>query len=333
MLCHSRDICVAGGGSWGTALAHLAASKGLNVTIFLRDSKVCQAIVRDRENPRYLPGVRLHPGLRADTDPGVLDACAVILAVPCQQQRAFLTAHREAFRKDCLLVNAAKGIELASGRTGSGFIPGLLGLDPERYAVLSGPSFAREVAEGRPAAVAVASVSQATALRVQELLSTAAFRCYAGTDVLGVEVGGAVKNVIAIAAGLCDGLAAGTSGRAALITRGLAEITRLGVALGARPQTFMGLSGLGDLVLTATGDLSRNRQLGLALARGAGADEAARAIGMVTEGAKTAFAVRALAGKLGLDMPVTCAVCDILSGDLAPGDAVSRLMARALTRE
>lgn len=328
-----QNICVAGGGSWGTALAHLACLNGHDVTLWLRDEAVCSAISTLHENPRYLPGLALHPALKATTDLKVLNAPVVILAIPCQQQRAFVTACREYFAEGVVLVNAAKGIEDASGLTPSQFLPDLLADLHPVYTVLSGPSFAKEVLESQPTAVVVASKGSEPSARIQHLLSSPSFRCYTSTDVLGVEIGGAVKNVIAIAAGLCDGLRIGTNGRAALLTRGLAEITRLGTALGARPATFMGLSGLGDLVLTATGGLSRNRTLGLALGQGKRLEEATREIGMVTEGVKTAFAVRKLAARLGVSVPITSAVCAILDGRLTAREASVQLMTRSLGQE
>lgn len=328
-----HKLCVAGGGSWGTALAHLAAANGHDVTLWLRDEKVADAINDRHENVRYLEGLPLHPALVATTDPDVLDSPLVVLAIPCQQQRGFITEHHARFQTGVLLVNAAKGFEVESGLTASRFIPSLLDHKGARYTVLSGPSFAREVLLGQPTAVVAASDSPDDASLIQHLFSSATFRCYTSTDVLGVEIGGAVKNVIAIAAGLCDGLSIGTNGRAALLTRGLAEIGRLGAALGANPATFMGLSGLGDLILTATGNLSRNRTLGLALGQGQSLDEACARIGMVTEGVKTAFAVSALAARLGVRVPITDAVCAILEGRLSPQEAAKSLMSRSLGQE
>lgn len=328
-----QKICVAGGGSWGSALAHLAACNGHEVTLYLRDEKVCTAINTQHENTHYLPGLRLHEGVRASTDPAVLSTSLLILAIPCQQQRSFLGLHGSRLTPGCTILNVAKGIEDVSGCTASQFLPGVLEGHAFTYAVLSGPSFAREVLEGQPTAVVIASHALDKAAHMQELLSSACFRCYTSTDVLGVEIGGAVKNVIAIAAGLCDGLNIGTNGRAALLTRGLAEISRLGVALGARAQTFMGLSGLGDLVLTATGSLSRNRTLGLALGHGQSLEEACEAIGMVTEGVKTAFAVSKLAARLNVDVPITDAVCAILNGTLTAREASRQLMTRSLGQE
>ncbi|MDO5537039.1 MAG: NAD(P)H-dependent glycerol-3-phosphate dehydrogenase [Desulfovibrionaceae bacterium] len=331
-----QQVCVAGGGSWGTALAHLAASRGHAVTLYLRDRAVCDDINTIHENRHYLAGLPLHPAVRATTDPRDPDALAsplLVLAVPCQHQRAFLEQYGDLLSPSCILVNASKGIELTTGLTCSQFTAELLPHREQIYAVLSGPSFAREVMMAQPTAVVVASTSTDAAARIQSLFSSPTFRCYTSDDVLGVEVGGAVKNVIAIAAGLCDGLGIGTNGRAALLTRGIAEICRLGVAMGASEHTFLGLSGLGDLVLTATGSLSRNRTLGLALGQGKSLDEASAQIGMVTEGVKTAMAVRTHAARLGVQVPITDAVCAILDGNLSAADAARQLMSRSLIQE
>ena len=328
-----QKICVAGGGSWGSALAHLAACNGHEVTLYLRDEKVCTAINTQHENTHYLPGLRLHEGVRASTDPAVLSTSLLILAIPCQQQRSFLGLHGSRLTPGCTILNVAKGIEDVSGCTASQFLPSVLEGHAFTYAVLSGPSFAREVLEGQPTAVVIASTAMDRAEHMQDLLSSACFRCYTSTDVLGVEIGGAVKNVIAIAAGLCDGLSIGTNGRAALLTRGLAEISRLGVALGARAQTFMGLSGLGDLMLTCAGELSRNRQVGLRLGRGERLEDIVADMHMVAEGVKTTRAVNALARKIDVDMPITSAMDSLLDGRLAPRQAAELLMSRALKEE
>ncbi|MCR5256627.1 MAG: NAD(P)-dependent glycerol-3-phosphate dehydrogenase [Desulfovibrio sp.] len=326
-------ICVAGGGSWGTALAHMAASHGHRTTIYMRRPEVCHAVNTLHENPAYLPGLRISKAVQASTDPAVLDAECVILAVPCQQQRAFLEHHRRFFQQHATVLNVAKGIELATLKTGSCFVPEILKEKAVRYAVLSGPSFAKEVMKNKPTAVVIASAVPDLAEDLMQSLSSPSFRCYASHDVVGCEVGGAVKNVIAIAAGLCDGMQVGTNGRAALVTRGLAEMSRLGATLGAQPLTFMGLTGLGDLVLTTTGDLSRNRQVGLGLGQGKSLDEVTREIGMVAEGVKTAFAVQKLAQSLKVSAPITDAVCAILDGSLKPEDAVLQLMTRGLRME
>ena len=252
ILLEEAMITVYGGGSWGTALAHVLASAGREVSLLLRDEAVAAAVNERHENPRYLPGLPLAPSLRAVTDSSVLGASDVwVLAVPCQNQRGALEAARTLLRPETVIVNAAKGIELDTLKPLSVVTREALGGTEEdvrcRYAMLSGPSFAREVVENKPSAVVLGCAEETLGARLRAMFATPWFRCYSSPDVRGVELGGAVKNVIAIAAGVCDGLRFGDNARAALVTRGLAEITRLGVAMGARASTFMGLSGLGDL--------------------------------------------------------------------------------------
>lgn len=327
-------IAVAGGGSWGTALAHLLAVGGHEVRLVLRDAAVAEAVNTRQENPRYLPGRELHRAVRAGTNPALLAGRdLVVLAVPCQQVRSFLEQARPHLGAGAVLVNAAKGLETGRLETVGQVAEAVLkGLSP-RYAVLSGPSFAAEVLDRQPTAVVLGCADEALGGRLRAVFSTDWFRCYSCTDVIGVELGGALKNVMAIAAGLCDGLGFGHNARAALITRGLAEMSRLGVARGARAMTFMGLSGLGDLTLTCTGDLSRNRQVGLRLGRGETLDDITASLGMVAEGVKTTQAVCALAGQLGVSAPITAAVHDILYRGKAPRAAVTELMTRALKEE
>lgn len=336
------SIVVYGGGSWGTALAHVLACSPrgaeLGVSLLLRDDEVAAAINARHENFRYLPGLRLHEGVRAVTSPAVLAGASLwVLAVPCQAQRAALEAVRPLLRSDALVVNASKGIELSTLRPLSDVVAETLAPGDEafraRYAVLSGPSFAREVVLGKPTAVVLGCVEDALGARLRELFAAPWFRSYSSTDVRGVELGGAVKNVIAIAAGVSDGLNFGHNARAALVTRGLAEISRLGAALGARPSTFMGLSGLGDLMLTCAGDLSRNRQVGLRIGRGESLEAIAADMRTVAEGVGTAAAVARLARDRQVDMPITAAMDAVLAGDLDPKDAVKGLMSRELKEE
>lgn len=330
-------VTVYGGGSWGTALAHVLACAGCETRLLVRDAAVAEAVNEKGENPRYLPGLRLHEGVRAVMDLSVLARSDLwVLAVPCQSQRTALEGVRYLLRPDTVLVNAAKGIELNSLKPMSEVVAEALGLPgnfSRRYAVLSGPSFAREVVERKPTAVVLGCADEDLGASLRELFALSWFRSYSSTDVRGVELGGAVKNVIAIAAGVSDGLNFGHNARAALITRGLAEITRLGMALGARPATFMGLSGLGDLMLTCTGDLSRNRQVGLRLGRGESPAAITEAMHSVAEGVKTSAAVYRLAQSLGVDMPITAAMNAVLDGSLSPADAVRGLMSRALKEE
>ena len=326
-------ICVAGGGSWGTALAHLLAANGYDTCLWLRDAAVAESVNTHHKNPRYLPGFALHPSLSASTAPSVLGRDIVVLAVPCQQLRGWLAANAEHFCNNAILVNAAKGIETANLVTCAEIAQQSLGHLQPRYAVLSGPSFAADVLRGLPTAVVLASADEALGHSLRQIFSSASFRCYSSTDVMGVEMGGAVKNVMAIAAGVCDGLGLGHNSRAALITRGLAEMSRLGVARGAQPHTFMGLSGLGDLTLTCTGDLSRNRQVGLRLGRGEKLEQITASLGMVAEGVKTTAAIYDLAKCLHVDAPLTEAVYSILYGNCDPLEVLHNLMSRRLRDE
>jgi len=326
-------ICVLGAGAWGTALAisaasHPAAAHG--VTLWARDDRQAAAMAQARSNARYLPDIPFPAAL--EVRGGAPEALAqaadlVIVATPMAALRELLAALK------ALRVPVAwlcKGVELAGG-AGQGLLahevqaqvaPGL------RCGVLSGPSFAQEVARGQPTALVAASADAGVRDALVAAFHGPTLRVYANDDLVGVEVGGAVKNVLAIATGLADGLALGLNARAALITRGLAEMTRLGVALGARPETFMGLSGLGDLVLTATGDLSRNRRVGLLLAEGRTLAQAVESLGHVAEGVYCARTVVQRARHLGVDMPIAEGVVALLDGRLAPADAVRALMER-----
>ena len=232
-----------------------------------------------------------------------------------------------------MLINAAKGLELGTLSPCSRIVAEELAGRPFHYAMLSGPSFAAEVVRDQPTAVVLATAEEVLGCRLRELFSCATFRCYSSTDVLGVELGGALKNVMAIAAGVCDGLGLGHNSRAALLTRGLAEMSRIGEACGAQAATFMGLSGLGDLALTCTGDLSRNRQVGLRLGQGESLEHITSSLGMVAEGVKTTSAVYDLARRLGVETPVTDTVQGLLHGGESPREAVMRLMTRTLRQE
>lgn len=326
------DILVLGAGAWGTALA-ISAGARHRVTLWARDPAQAAAIARQRENAHYLPGFRLPDGVTvagpAEGMPAALAArhALVIVATPMAGLRGMLTALRDVRSPVAWL---CKGFETPQTRP-----YGLLGHEvraevaPALAAgVLSGPSFAQEVANGQPTALVAASDSAAVREALVAAFHGPAMRIYGNEDMPGVEVGGAVKNVLAIATGLCDGLALGLNARAALVTRGLAEMTRLGLALGARAETFMGLSGLGDLVLTATGDLSRNRRVGLLLAEGRTLEQAVASLGHVAEGVYSARTVVERARRLGVEMPIAEAVVTLLDGRLAPAQAVATLMGR-----
>ena len=329
------NILVLGAGAWGTALAIHAAGVpgGHSVRLWMRHAAQAQALCDDRENRRYLPGCALPPGLGLVAgDLGALTATLsrqdlIVVATPMAGLRGLL---RELADVRVPVVWLCKGFE-ASLDAGSGLLghevqllvaPGLAA------GVLSGPSFAQEVAKGKPAALVAASTNEAVRKAMVAAFHSPQLRIYANEDVVGVEVGGAVKNVLAIATGFCDGLNLGLNARAALITRGLMEMTRLGLALGARAETFMGLSGLGDLVLTATGDLSRNRRVGLALAQGRTLAQAVQELGHVAEGVYCARTVVERAARLGVEMPIAQCVLALLDGRLQPAQAVAALMAR-----
>lgn len=302
-------ICILGAGSFGRALEGLLRRK------------YCSGPQADRCDHRIFVWKR---GM--DFDECLAGADFAVFAVPAQAFRQVFSDCLPYLGKDTIVVNAAKGIELETlkrlSQTAEELRPGT------KYAALSGPSHAEEIEQELPTAVTVCSEDEDTAKRVQDLFMTESFRVYTGSDMAGTEIGGAVKNVIALAAGISDGLGFGDNTKAALMTRGMAEITRLGSSLGAKPETFLGLTGFGDLIVTCTSMHSRNRRCGILLGKGMPADEAVREIGMVVEGAATARAAASLAEKLGVEMPITAAVCAILDGRTTPADAVGALMTR-----
>jgi glycerol-3-phosphate dehydrogenase (NAD(P)+) len=327
---------VIGAGSWGTTLANLLAKKGLTVTLWAFEPELVATINRTRENDLFLPGVSLASTLSCTNSlpEAVAGAGMVLVVVPTQVLRGVVRELVRHMAADTLVVSASKGIELDSLMLVSQIYEELL--PPplfRRFAVLSGPSFAREVAAEMPTAVVAAAADGEAANQVQRLFSTDYFRVYTNDDIIGVELGGAIKNVIAIAAGIADGLGFGSNTRAALITRGLAEMGRLGRALGGSPSTFAGLAGMGDLVLTCTGDLSRNRSVGLALGQGRTLDEILGEMRMVAEGVKTAESSWLLAQRLGVEMPIIEQVYRVLYKGKPAREAVLELMTRDLKAE
>ncbi len=323
-------VAVLGAGSWGTALAALLADRGHDVILWAYEPQVA-AEIGDGENRTYLPGVRLPPGLTSSTDltAALVDVDMVVSVTPSQFVRHVIVEAAPAIPPDALLVSASKGIETSTlMRMDEIFAEILPGAVQERFSVLSGPSFAREVAEGAPTAVVVASRSETARLRVQAAFQTDRFRVYTNEDVVGVELGGALKNVIALAAGVAAGLGYGHNTRAALTTRGLAEMTRLGMAMGAQRSTFAGLAGMGDLVLTCTGDLSRNRTVGFRLGQGETLEEILGEMTAVAEGVKTAQATVDLAARHGVELPICSEVLAILTEGRDPEEAVRSLMHR-----
>ncbi|MBI2891652.1 MAG: NAD(P)-dependent glycerol-3-phosphate dehydrogenase [Nitrospirae bacterium] len=329
------NVAIIGAGSFGMALSHLLGGKGVPVALWCRRPEVAEAIRRTGSNPGYLPDVRLPARVRStgDLEDALRDAAVVVWVTPTAALRATLASAGRWVAPTALLVAACKGIEQETFLSPARIIAEVSGAPPERLAALSGPSFAREVVAGVPTAVTIASASEETAVQLQSLFSTPSFRAYTSTDLVGVEVGGALKNVIAIAAGICDGLRFGHNARAALITRGLAEITRMAVRLGGRPLTLAGLSGLGDLVLTCCGDLSRNRTVGMKLGQGQDLAPILAEMKMVAEGVHTARSAHAMSLKLGVEMPITTKVYEVLYEGLPPRRAVEELMTRELKAE
>lgn len=325
----AAPVAVLGAGSWGTALAIHLARKGHEVHLWGHRIEHCRELHQARENRRYLPGQPFPPQLNVLEDLGAaLRACHdILIVVPSHALREVMQRVQAQWHPGHTFALACKGLEYGSGYLPHAVAESVLGVQMP-VAVVSGPNFAREVAAGLPTGVTVAARDEALALAWATCLHDDHFRAYISTDIVGVEAGGAVKNVMAIAAGVADGLHLGANTRATLITRGLAEIMRLGLALGGQRETFMGLSGLGDLVLTCTDDQSRNRRLGLALGQGQSAAQAQIAIGQVVEGVPAAQAVWQLAQRLGIEMPITEQVYRVLYEDCQPRQAVERLLSR-----
>jgi glycerol-3-phosphate dehydrogenase (NAD(P)+) len=329
-------IGVIGAGSWGTTLADLLARKGHEVCLWVYETDLAARMVRSRENDLYLPGITLAPNLSCSDDLAkvVAERELLLLVPPSQVLRAVMRQALPHIAAGAILVTAAKGIENDTLLTMTQVLRQLCPERPENaLAVLSGPSFAKEVAGGMPTAVVAAGSDPTTTSLVQETFSTATFRVYTNDDVVGVELAGALKNVIALAAGVSDGLGFGYNTRAALITRGLAEMARLGLAMGAQPATFSGLAGMGDLVLTCTGDLSRNRSVGIELGRGRSLEEILQGMKMVAEGVKTTLSAYQLASKLAVDVPITEQMFAILYQGKSARQAVTDLMLRELKSE
>lgn len=323
-------VAVLGAGSWGTALSKVLADKGHRVHLWCYEPEVAETVNRRSENP-YLEGVTLPAGIHAFTDMApTLDGAEIVVSVsPSQVVRSVMEAARPHLPDGAILVSASKGIELGTLRRMDQVIADTVGEGPmERFCVLSGPSFASEVADREPTAVVVASDHEEARLAVQAAFQTPWFRVYTNPDVIGVELGGALKNVIALAAGMTAGLGYKHNTTAALVTRGLAEITRLGVAMGAAQATFYGLAGMGDLVLTCTGGLSRNRTVGHRLGQGEALDDILADMTAVAEGIKTASAVHDLARKHDVEMPIAAQVYAIVEEGRTPAEALQELMLR-----
>ena len=329
-------MAIIGAGSWGTALSLILTNRGHEVRLWAHEPEVVESIRERRENELFLPGVCLPAGIAPTQDlEEALERSEIVLTVvPSHVCRDIYKRMLPHLHPGQVFVSATKGLEIQRRLRMSEVIAQVLGAKfASRLAVLSGPSFAREVARGDPTAVVVASESRETARMVQENFASGSLRLYTTTDLAGVELGGAVKNVIAIAAGIIEGLGLGHNPTAALVTRGLAEITRLAYACGGRRETLAGLAGMGDLVLTCTGDLSRNRSVGVALGRGYRLDQILASMRTVAEGIKTAEATVGLAQDRGVEMPITEQIHRILEGGITPREAIRQLMERSLKDE
>ncbi|GJF33717.1 glycerol-3-phosphate dehydrogenase [NAD(P)+] [Kitasatospora sp. NE20-6] len=326
---------VFGTGSWGTAFAMILADAGCEVVLWGRRKELVDAIGATHENPDYLPGVPLPPSVRATTDAAEALAGAdfAVLAVPSQTLRANLAAWTPLIEPQTVLVSLMKGIELGTAERMSEVIQEVAGVGPERVAVVSGPNLAPEIARRQPAASVVACTDESVAQRFQKACHTPYFRPYTNTDVVGCELGGAVKNVIGLAVGMAAGMGLGDNTKATLITRGLAETTRLGLALGADAHTFAGLAGMGDLVATCSSPLSRNNTFGMNLGRGMTLEETVAATRQTAEGVKSCESVLDLARRNGVDMPIVQAVVDVVHNGRPTQEVLAGLMARSAKAE
>ena len=328
-----KKIGVIGAGSFGTALAMVLAGKGHQVTVWARKAEQIEEMKKTGENSHYLPGVKLPPEIEFTSD--LKEACQnkdyILFAVPAQSFRGVLTDAAKYIDTAVPVVNVAKGIEKGSllrlSQVAEEVIPGV------RYVALSGPSHAEEVARQLPTTVAVASKNHDLAVEIQELFITERFRVYSNEDLAGVELGGALKNIIALGAGISDGLGFGDNAKAAMMTRGITEMTRLGLTMGADMKTFSGLPGIGDLIVTCTSMHSRNRRCGILIGEGVNPEEATRRIGMVVEGISTAEAAYALANQYGIEMPITESIYKVIHREMDARSAVSYLMGREMKNE
>jgi glycerol-3-phosphate dehydrogenase (NAD(P)+) len=331
-----KQIAIIGAGNWGTALSIVVAEAGNAVRLWSRSPEVVTAIARNRLNSVYLPDAQIPAGVQATTEMGqaLIDSEIVIIATPSHATRNVLESMRSKLPSDAIVVSATKGIEIESGKRISELVAEVLGGGfANRFVCLSGPSFAKEVVEHHPTAIVAASTDRSLSEAIQTALSSASLRIYTNDDVAGTELGGSVKNVMAIAAGMVAGLGLGFNSVAALITRGLAEMSRLALAEGGKLETMMGLAGLGDLVLTCTGSLSRNRFVGLELGKGRSLEEITAGMKEVAEGVRTSRALKLLANRRAVEMPITEEVYSVLYEGKAVKDAAMQLMTRPLRGE
>lgn len=328
-----KRVGVIGAGSWGTALAITLADNGHDVRIFARNKKQVEDLIEDRENRKYLPGIRLPENIRPCADKGeaLENADVVLFSTPAQAFSSVLEETMPYITDDMTVINVAKGLEKKTLKRLSE-IAAEHGIT-DKYCVLSGPSHAEEVGKRLLTAIVAVSTDQETAEEVQNMFSTNYLRVYTGNDVIGAELGGALKNIIALGAGVTDGMGFGDNTKAALMTRGIAEMKRLGIAMGGDPMTFSGLTGIGDLIVTCTSMHSRNRRCGILMGKGASPDEAVSQIGMVVEGMYTAEAAYELSKKMGVEMPITAATYKVIRGEVDAKEALKNLMARDLKPE
>ncbi|MEU0988119.1 NAD(P)H-dependent glycerol-3-phosphate dehydrogenase [Streptomyces sp. NPDC005953] len=334
-MTHPAKAAVFGTGSWGTAFGMVLADAGCDVTLWGRRAELAEAVNTTRTNPDYLPGIELPPSLSATTDPAeaLHGADFAVLAVPSQTLRANLAAWVPELGTNTVLVSLMKGVELGTAKRMSEVIEEVAGVGADRVAVVTGPNLAKEIAQRRPAASVVACRDEAVARRLQAACHTQYFRPYTNTDVVGCELGGAVKNVIGLAVGIADGMGLGDNAKGSLITRGLAETTRLGLAMGADALTFSGLAGLGDLVATCSSPLSRNHTFGMNLGKGMTLQETIAVTRQTAEGVKSCESVLDLARRHGVDMPITETVVDIVHDGKPPVVALKELMSRSAKAE
>lgn len=334
-MTHPAKAAVFGTGSWGTAFGMVLADAGCDVTLCARRPEVADAVNRTRANPDYLPGIELPASVRATTDPAeaLRGADFAVLVVPSQTLRANLAEWTPHLESGTVLVSLMKGVELGTTKRMSEVVQDVTGVGADRVAVVTGPNLAKEIAERRPAAGVVACSDETVAQRLQAACHTSYFRPYTNTDVIGCELGGAVKNVIGLAVGIADGMGLGDNTKGSLITRGLAETTRLGLAMGADPLTFSGLAGLGDLVATCSSPLSRNHTFGTNLGRGMTLQETVAVTQQTAEGVKSCRSVLDLARRHGVDMPITETVVGIVHEGKSPVVALKELMARSAKPE
>ena len=328
-----EKICVLGAGSWGTALALVVAKKGYNVSMWTLSEDQCQKVNSTRENVDYLPGVNIPKNIHITTDlkEVINDSSVIVLSVPSQAIRSVCKQIKPFVNKNQIVVDVAKGLEKETGLRLSQVCEKEL---PEcKYVVLSGPSHAEEVSRDIPTTVVVASEDLTTAEKIQDIFMSPKFRVYTNPDVVGVELGGALKNIIAFGAGICDGLGYGDNAKAALMTRGIREISRLGVAMGAEISTFSGLSGIGDLIVTCTSMHSRNRRAGILIGQGKSLDETLKEVKMVVEGITATEVAYEVAKKLNIEMPITNAIYSVLHDGANPDEVVDELMMRNRTHE